>query len=160
MAGHAGQQPPVPAFADRLNHLFATVRAPSGREYTNAEAALATDVSATYIGYLRRGTRDNPSVETVRGLARFFGVRPSYLVDDEPDGDDTAKPQLYGRLAEALRNPAVSRLAMRAAQADLSPAAIDAIAAMIDEVEKLEQAAARRSGARKAGRPTGPDEGR
>jgi len=125
---------PAPlSFADRVNHLFATVRTADDEEYTNAEVAHATGISATYIGYLRKGVRGNPSVDTVRALARFFRVRPSYLVDEEPDEASA------GPLAEALRNPGISRLAMRAAEADLSPAAIAAIAAMIDEVEKLEQ---------------------
>lgn len=141
MARQTGRQPSPPSFADRVNHLFATVRTPDdNREYTNAEVAQATGVSATYIGYLRKGVRGNPSVDTVRALARFFRVRPSYLVDEELD-EQVTEPATDRRLAEALRNPGITRLAMRAAEADLSPAAIAAIAAMIDEVEKLEQAA-------------------
>jgi transcriptional regulator with XRE-family HTH domain len=146
MARRTGRRPAPLSFADRVNHLFATVRTADDREYTNADVAQATGVSATYIGYLRKGVRGNPSVDTVRALARFFRVRPSYLVDEEPD-EPLASPAVDTaagtdrRLAEALRNPGITRLAMRAAEADLSPAAIAAIAAMIDEVEKLEQAA-------------------
>jgi transcriptional regulator with XRE-family HTH domain len=136
MGRRTGRRPAPLSFADRVNHLFATVRTADDEEYTNAEVSQATGISATYIGYLRKGVRGNPSVDTVRALARFFRVRPSYLVDEEPD-----EPAADQRLAEALRNPGISRLAMRAAEADLSPAAIAAIAAMIDEVEKLEQAA-------------------
>ena len=152
MARRAGRRPAPTSFADRVNHLFTTVRTPDdSREYTNAEVAHATGVSATYIGYLRKGVRANPSVDTVRALARFFRVRPSYLVDEEPEeplagpAGDTAVGRTDRRLAEALRNPGITRLAMRAAEADLSPAAFAAIAAMIDEVEKLEQAADGRS---------------
>jgi transcriptional regulator with XRE-family HTH domain len=148
MARRTQRRPAPMSFADRVNHLFATVRTPDeNREYTNAEVAQATGVSATYIGYLRKGVRGNPSVDTVRALARFFRVRPSYLVDEEPDepwagpAGEAADERADRRLAEALRNPGITRLAMRAAEADLSPAAIAAIAAMIDEVEKLEQAA-------------------
>jgi transcriptional regulator with XRE-family HTH domain len=147
MARRTGRRPAPLSFADRVNHLFATVRTADDREYTNAEVALATGVSATYIGYLRKGVRGNPSVDTVRALARFFRVRPSYLVDEEADeplagpAADTTVDSTDRRLAEALRNPGITRLAMRAAEADLSPAAIAAVAAMIDEVEKLEQAA-------------------
>jgi transcriptional regulator with XRE-family HTH domain len=125
----------------RLNFLFATVRPPGEeREYTNSEVAAATGVSASYIGYLRKGVRDNPSVDTVQALARFFGVRPSSLVDDQLDEAQAADVEAQLRLVQALRNPAVKRLAMRAAEADLSPTALDAITAMIDEVRKLEQA--------------------
>jgi transcriptional regulator with XRE-family HTH domain len=134
-------------FAGRLNHLFATVRPPGeDREYTNSEVASATELSGSYLGYLRKGVRDNPSVEAVQALARFFGVRPSYLVDDEPDEEHAARTDAQLRLAQALKNPAIKRLAMRAAEADLSPTALDAITAMIDQVSKLEQNAAKKKG--------------
>jgi len=132
-------------FADRLNYLFTTVRPPGeDREYTNSEVAAATDVSGSYIGYLRKGIRDNPSVDAVQALARFFGVRPSYLVDDEQDEELAARAEAQLKLVRALENPGIKRLAMRAAEAELSSAALDAIAAMIDEVGKLEHAAERK----------------
>jgi transcriptional regulator with XRE-family HTH domain len=138
----------------RLNYLFATVRpADEEREFTNSEVAAETGVSASYIGYLRKGVRDNPSVDTVQALARFFGVRPSYLVDDELDEAQVAEIEAQLRLVRALRNPAIKRLAMRAAEADLSPTALDTITAMIDEVRKLEQASARNRGRRQTGSP-------
>jgi ESX-1-secreted protein regulator len=129
-------------FADRLNFLFETVR-PRGetREYANSEVAAATDVSGSYIGYLRKGVRDNPSVDTVQALARFFGVRPSYFVDDEQDAEEAAAVEARLRLRQALTDPGIERLAMRAAEAELSPAALDAITEMIDQVRRLEQAA-------------------
>jgi transcriptional regulator with XRE-family HTH domain len=136
--------------AGKINFLFATVRPPDeDREYTNCEVAAATDLSGSYLGYLRRGVRDNPSVEAVQALARFFGVRPSYLVDNEPDEERAAQTEAQLRLAQALKNPGIVRLATRAAEAHLSPAALDAITAMIDQVSKLEQqAASRKRGAR------------
>jgi transcriptional regulator with XRE-family HTH domain len=129
--------------ADRLNRLFDMVR-PRGedRQYTNIEVAAATNVSGTYIGYLRRGVRDNPSVDTVQALARFFGVRPSYLVDDDLDHDKVASTEAQVRLFQVLDDPGIRQLALRAAAAELSPTGLDAIAAMIDQVKKLEQQAA------------------
>ena len=132
-------------FADRLNALFTAVRPGGGaREYTNSQVAAATGVSASYIGYLRKGVRFNPSVEAVQLLARFFAVRPGYFVDDGPDAgavgggvDDELT------LIQALRDPGIKRLVMRAAEARLSAGALATIAAMIDEVGKLEQAAER-----------------
>jgi transcriptional regulator with XRE-family HTH domain len=133
-------------FADRLNFLFETVR-PQGetREYTNSEVAAATDISGSYVGYLRKGIRDNPSVETVQALARFFGVRPSYFVDDERDTEHAVAVEAQLRLLQALNDPGIKRLAMRAAEAELSPAALDAVTAMIDQVQRLEQAASPKS---------------
>lgn len=135
--------------ADRLNVLFETVRPPGeDREFTNSEVAAATAVSGSYIGYLRRGVRDNPSVETVQALARFFGVRPSYLVDDDEDEERTADTEARLRLFRALNDPGIRQLALRAADADLSRAGLEAVTAMIDQVRKLEgeAATARRRG--------------
>jgi transcriptional regulator with XRE-family HTH domain len=124
--------PPNPPFAARLNQLFATVRpAKADREYTNSEVAAATGLSGTYLGYLRKGLRDNPSIEAVQAIARFFGVRAGSLVDDREDEES--------RLLQAMRNRGVQHLAMRAAEANLSPAALDAVTAMIDHVTRLEK---------------------
>ena len=149
--------------AERLNRLFEIVR-PRGeeRQYTNSEVAAATGVSGTYIGYLRRGVRDNPSVDTVQALARFFGVRPSYLVDDDVDDQQAASTEAQVRLFQALDDPGIRQLALRAAAADLSPMGLDAVAAMIDQVKKLEQeAATTKAGRGRSPRETGPspDEG-
>jgi transcriptional regulator with XRE-family HTH domain len=124
---------PTAPFAVRLNHLFATVR-PAGqeREHTNSEVAAATGLSGTYLGYLRKGVRDNPSIEAVQAIARFFGVRAGSLVDDDRDDEES-------RLLQAMRNRGVQQLAMRAAEANLSPAALDAVTAMIDHVKRLEK---------------------
>lgn len=147
--------------AERLNRLFEIV-GPRGedRQYSNSEVAAATGVSGTYIGYLRRGVRHNPSVETVQALARFFGVRPSYLVDDDVDDEQAASIEAQVRLFQALDDPGIRRLALRAAAADLSPVGLDAVAAMIDQVKKLEQEAATTKGGRDPTEPDrSPDEG-
>ena len=150
--------------AERLNRLFEIVR-PRGedRQYSNSEVAAATGVSGTYIGYLRRGVRDNPSVDTVQALARFFGVRPSYLVDDL-DEEQAARIEAQVRLFQALDDPGIRQLALRAAAADLSATGLDAVAAMIDQVKKLEQEAAttkrgRGRNPRRSGLPGAGDEG-
>ncbi|MFI6540969.1 helix-turn-helix domain-containing protein [Nonomuraea sp. NPDC050547] len=133
------------SFADKLNLLFETVRPPDAhREYTNSEVAAATDVSASYVGYLRKGVRDNPSVETIQALARFFEVRPSYFVDEDVDEEHAAAVEARLKLVQALNDPGIKRLAMRAMEAELSPAALDAITAMIDQVRRLEESIAPR----------------
>jgi transcriptional regulator with XRE-family HTH domain len=146
--------------AERLNALFGTVRPPGERrEYTNSEVAAATGMSATYVGYLRKGIRDNPSVDAVQALARFFGVRPSYFVDDEAAAEPAdGHPEASQRLMRALRDPGIQRLAMRAAEAELSPAAIDAVTAMIEEVRRLDQAA-EQGRQHRTGRGSGPAAG-
>jgi transcriptional regulator with XRE-family HTH domain len=132
-----GQKPPTGSFTAKLNHLFATVRPPGeDREYTNSEVATATGLSGTYLGYLRKGLRDNPSIEAVQAIARFFAVRAGSLVDDDPEPDPDDQ---QSRLAQAMRNHGVQQLAMRAAEANLSPAALDAVTAMIEHVTRLER---------------------
>lgn len=129
--------------ADKLNYLFATVRPDGGdREYTNAEVADATHVSGAYIGYLRKGLRDNPTVEAIQALARFFGVRPSYLVDDDLDEERIANIEAQLRLFHALKNPGIQQLALRVAEAELSDEGLDALADMVQHVQRLERGAA------------------
>jgi len=77
-------------FSERLNRLFAVVYPPDRGPYTNAEviAGLArrdTDLSAPYLSQLRSGHRAHPSIPVIVALSDFFGVRPSYLRNNDPD---------------------------------------------------------------------------
>ena len=65
----------IPGLADKLNHLFATVPAPtkSGR-YSNdtaaeALAAYGVTVSGVHLSHLRASRRDNPSARLLAALA-------------------------------------------------------------------------------------------
>ncbi|MBO0883459.1 MAG: helix-turn-helix transcriptional regulator, partial [Mycobacterium sp.] len=87
----AGQSEPTRprTVAQRLEHLFHTVRKPDGREYSNDEVAAGIHqdqgetISASYIWYLRTGQRDNPTFKHINALARFFGVPAAYFFDDD-----------------------------------------------------------------------------
>jgi transcriptional regulator with XRE-family HTH domain len=74
--------------AKKLDHLMRTVH-PAGRgPYSYAEVAKAIgerggQISATYIWQLRTGVKDNPTLAHLKALADFFGVRPSYFLDDD-----------------------------------------------------------------------------
>lgn len=83
----AGRSP----VAAKLNHLIATKPSPSGKPYTNpqivqgiADAAgpEGTTISLSAIAQLRSGAKPNPTVNTLKALARFFDVSPSYFLDD------------------------------------------------------------------------------
>jgi len=81
--------PLPPTLADRVDHLFATVRKADGSRYTLREVArgitaAGTRISFSTIGQLRSGEHDNPTLATLRGLAMFFGVPVQYLTGDEP----------------------------------------------------------------------------
>lgn len=69
-------------FADRLNLAFRTVTKPDGSEYTQRELEVATGITPSYIGRLRSGKADNPSLKVIQALAKFFNVQASFFVDD------------------------------------------------------------------------------
>jgi transcriptional regulator with XRE-family HTH domain len=128
----------VTTLAEKLNHLFATAH-PAGRgPYSNEEVAAAIPeqggptISGTYIWLLRKGQRDNPTKKHLEALASFFGVPAAYFFDDEVATQ--IAPQLD--LLVALRDASVRDIALRAAK--LSPAGLDAIRGMIEQVRQLE----------------------
>src|SRR5262245_6956794 len=90
MVDQPAEGAPLPStLAERVDHLFATVRKPDGTRYTlregaRASTAAATRISFSTIGQLRSGEHDNPTLATLRGLATFFGVPVQYLTGDEP----------------------------------------------------------------------------
>jgi hypothetical protein len=113
--------------AQKINHLFETVRRPDGKSYSNEEVAEAINergeatISGTYLWYLRRGDRDNPTKKHLEVLARFFDVSPAYFFDDGS-------------------RPPVDACAMRiAARLDgLSPRSLRTVADLIERVRELE----------------------
>jgi len=125
-------------FQARLDHLFRTVRAPDGGEYTYRQ--VATDIerlvgyksSSSYLQELRTGIRINPSMKHLHGLCAFFGVPIAYVFDE----DLAARVDAQLELAASLRDPAVRKLAIHAA--GLSPDALDAITQMVDHARRIE----------------------
>ena len=93
-------------FADRLNHLFKVVH-PAGRgPYNDREVADAItrqghQMSHQYIWALRKGTRPNPTLDTIQALARFFGVPESYLVSGERQSQVDEQLQLLAAVRDA-----------------------------------------------------------
>ncbi len=81
--------------AGRVNHLFEVIRnEETGEAYTDAEVArmsrgglTARDggITEEEVRGLRSGEITNPSVNQVAALADFFGVQPSYFVDQRQD---------------------------------------------------------------------------
>ncbi len=123
--------------ADKLNHLFATVRPPKG-EYTHEQVATAIEqaggptISATYVWQLRKGLRDNPTKHHLEALAAFFGVPPAYFLDDEL----AARVDEQLDLLAAIRDPQVRELALRAS--GLSPQTLQTVLDMVDRARELE----------------------
>ena len=135
------------SFADRLNHLFATITPSPGREYTNeqvAEAirAIGVQISQSYIWQLRKAKKDNPTLRHVQALANFFGVPAAYFFED--DTTDRVNQQLADLTAErqrltALANrPQTAVMAMRAGE--LSTEGLKQVNDLIDVIHRLETA--------------------
>jgi transcriptional regulator with XRE-family HTH domain len=142
----AGERPERSPLADRLEHLFRTVRESDRREYSNDEVATAisrdqgVSISASYIWYLRTGQRDNPTLKHLTALATFFGVPAAYFFDDHTHREVVAELALL----TAMNDAGVRDVALRAA--GLSARSLDTISEMITRVRELE------------GLPTRPDD--
>lgn len=118
----------TPTLAEKLNHLLSTVPVAgaklSSEGLARAVSALGSEhkLSADYVRKLRRGEMTNPTVRVVEGIAKVFGVRPSYFTDDN---DETSALHENLALAAALRDKNIRSLALRTSH--LSPASIRAL---------------------------------
>ena len=133
------QQDAKRTLAEKLDHLFATVR-PSGRgEFMLDEVADAINqhgevkLTAVYVSQLRRGQRTNPSKNILEALAWFFGVSPAYFFNDELAGKIEAELELV----VAMRRASVQQIALRAA--DLSEESLRNLAVLIEHWRELER---------------------
>lgn len=123
--------------ADKLDHLFATVR-PAEGEYTHEEVASAIrdsggpTISATYVWQLRKGLRDNPTNHHMEALGEFFGVPAAYFFDDDPTGQFDAELAVLA----ALRDDDVRQLAQRAD--GLSPDSLRVVTGVAEQLRLLE----------------------
>lgn len=125
------------SLAEKLDHLFRTVRPHRRAEYTYEEVAAAIRaagimISHTYIWQLRKGVRDNPTKRHLEGLAKFFGVSPAYFLDDE--AAEAIHHQLH--MLAALNDGGVRSVALRAF--GLSEPSLQAIQMMIEQARRIE----------------------
>jgi transcriptional regulator with XRE-family HTH domain len=135
------------SLADKLNHLFATVRPQVGQEYSNEHVATAigrtgVSISQSYIWQLRKGKKTNPTIRHLQALADFFGVPVAYFFDDEVtsrvEGQLETLAAEQARLAAAINNGDVKLMAMRAGE--LSQERRKQVMDLLDVVYRLEQA--------------------
>jgi transcriptional regulator with XRE-family HTH domain len=129
--------------AQRLDHLFDTVRRADGQEYTNEHVANAVSakgvtISQSYIWQLRKQKKDNPTLKHLQALADFFGVPPAYFFDDAVAGQIDAQIEALRAERENSGAPEVRMMAMRAGE--LSPDRRRQVMELLDVVYKLEQA--------------------
>lgn len=127
------------SLAEKLDYLFRVVH-PRGRgEYTYREVSEAINesgagvtISVSYLWQLRNGEKANPTIRHVEALARFFGVPPSYFMDDA--ATDEVRDQLA--LLAAMRDSEVRNIALRAG--DLSSAALKMIKNVVEATRQIE----------------------
>ena len=133
------------SFAERLDNLFRTVLDPrTGKQHSVRHVAHACGISHTHLNKLRSGAASDPRRSEMEALATFFGVPLAYFTDDPADPTADAQPD-HARLAAALSRPEIEKVALRMIERQLSPAGVEAVIAIIDEVARLE-AAQRKSG--------------
>jgi transcriptional regulator with XRE-family HTH domain len=136
------------SLAEKINHLFDTIRPLGGQEYSNEHVAAAigrsgaATISQSYIWQLRKGKKDNPTIGHLHALADFFGVPAAYFVDDEAarkvEGKLEELQAQQVRVSEAIGTSDVKLMAMRAGE--LSPERRRQVMDLLDVVYQLEQA--------------------
>ncbi|MEU2309381.1 helix-turn-helix domain-containing protein [Streptomyces misionensis] len=139
---HAGEpkgaSDPTKTFAARLDQLFREVH-PAGRgPWTNAEAARAIGVSETYIGYLRKGARDNPTLSQMQALAAFFGIPVAYFVDNGEGETTRADIELLAQ----LKRMGVRQIALRT----LASMSEDSVNSVLPVMQRLAETQAEAQG--------------
>lgn len=129
-----GEKPAI-TVGERLAQLQRTVHPPGRRPYTLAEiaegifAAAGVRVSEPYLSQLMAGKKDNPSAKLVAGIAQFFGVSIDSFYDHQAAADQDEAI----RYLAALADDQVRAVALRLHE--LSPAALSAVAAIVDELK-------------------------
>lgn len=129
---------PDSELADKINKLFDIMRKPSTKPLSNAAAAEAitaktgVSISAAYLWQLRSGLKTNPTLAHLQAIASFFGVPPSYLVNEGID--ENIEAQL--RAAQIFRDAGIRDLAARGS--GLTPASLENIMRIVDQVRQVE----------------------
>lgn len=115
-----------PTIARALDHLLRTYRDADGNPVTVERVAAeinAKGVSAAYINALRIGTKRNPSADTLRTLAAFFGVKAGFFFDPLPEGSAVTSS---GAPAQSSMSPSTGASAESLAMVIPQPADSDA----------------------------------
>lgn len=128
----------MPGLADKLNHLFATVPAPTkSGVYSNDTAARALEargviVSGVHISHLRSQRRDNPSARLLAALADLFGVPIGYFFDDTLEQRVNADLEALS----AMQDPRAKQLMVRAH--GISPEGMHNLEAIVEHIRQIE----------------------
>ncbi|MDX3193941.1 helix-turn-helix transcriptional regulator [Streptomyces sp. MN03-5084-2B] len=97
------------------------------------------DKSRTTVWKLRTGQEQNPKIETLEALARFFGVKVSYFLDHERAAvadEDLDSLTAARRLQEAAERNGVKGINARLG--NLSPDSLLTVARLIEQLGAAE----------------------
>jgi transcriptional regulator with XRE-family HTH domain len=128
----------LPGLAEKLNHLFATVPAPTKSGlYSNDSAAQAlgergVTVSGVHISHLRSGRRNNPSARLLAALAELFGVPIGYFFD--PTMENRINSNLEA--LAALQDSRAKSLMLRAQ--GVSAESMEHLEGLLDRIRQIE----------------------
>ena len=88
-------------------------RKPDGTPYTQTEVVESAQgiLTRVYLWKLRKGTASNPGLHVIQALAKFFGVAPSYFLENEVLRTEYSK-------RNQKRDAVVDRIALRSSQLD------------------------------------------
>ncbi len=128
----------IPGLAEKLNHLFATVPAPTRSGlYSNDSASHALEergitVSGVHISHLRSGRRDNPAARLLAGLADLFGVPIGYFFDTTMEDRINAELEAL----TALKDSRAKSLMLRAQ--GVSPESMEHLEGILERIRQIE----------------------
>lgn len=148
-------------FAAVLNWLFRThlKMTDEGRQkaYTLREVAQGTGISIGYLSEARRGNIENPSLDKLLLLAKFFSVSATVFLEPAPSQNTS-----YNRAQEAPtptnREQAVRQIAFRAES--FSEVELAMVREMMDMIERWRGDSAERAPQDRSSSPPDPDVGR
>jgi transcriptional regulator with XRE-family HTH domain len=112
--------------------------------------------SRTTVWKLRTGQETNPKIETLEALARFFGVRVSYFLDE--DNAARADEQLDSLAAAQRLQQVAEAHGVRSINARLGNLSAESLAAVAHLIEQLGESEGRRAPHHERGAPFGTGE--
>ena len=103
----------------KVEWLFNNILKSDGSQYTHQEVEEGTEklgykVTATAIWKIRNHKTRNPGYLTLRALALFFNVRPTFFFEDELSEEEVTRINNQ----TILNNPQVHEVALRASKLD------------------------------------------
>lgn len=128
----------IPGLAEKLEHLFTTVPAPTkSGVYSNDSAAAALEalgvtVSGVHLSHLRSGRRDNPSARLLAALAELFGVPYSYFFDSATEDKINAELDALA----AIRNSRAKSMMLRVQS--VSPKSLEFLETTLEHLLEIE----------------------